>query len=292
MKNVKNLNSVSNEKPTSFLSLNCDRVFKTVLLNGEDYTFLNRLLSDILNEDVKVKESKYTELPITNVEVRVNLLDVLVNTENSGVINIEANNKFDKLVQERNLFYYMNLFSQRMKRGKKRDENIRQVNLNFNTKLEKERKEVMITEVKSGEIYNEEFKSINVNVALSKKIWYDEIVKGHKEALKHIELVLLGCKTKEELIEISKYGDDVVKEVADKVIRLNEDLEFTLLMSPEEESKVLSERSLYYAKQEGMEEEKNAIAKELLKKGLTVMDIMDVTKLSKKEVLQIQKSMA
>ena len=42
-------------------------------------------------------------------------------------------------------------------------------------------------------------------------------------------------------------------ELIKKVIRLNEDLEFTLLMSPEEESKVLSERSLYYAKQEGME---------------------------------------
>ena len=293
---IKNKSSGLTKKHNSFLALNCDRVFKTVLLDNDDYTFLNRLLSDILNEDVKVKDVKYTETPITNVKVRVKLLDVLVSTENSGYINIEANNTFNKVVQERNLFYYMNLFSQRLKRGKIKDENIRQINLNFKTSLKKEMKEeVMITEVKSKNIYNEEFKSINVNIALCKKLWYDEIVKGHSRALKHIELVLLGCKSKKELKEISEKGDEVVKGVAKRIMKLNNDVEFTLLMTPEEESEVLSERSLYYAEQEGLKkgkaEEKNTIAKALIKEQMPIEKIANIINLSPSEVSKIQETM-
>ena len=279
-----------------FYGLNRDKVFRSVLLNpvkGYNYLFLNRLLSDILEEEIEIIDIKSNDLPISNVKVKYNVVDILCMTKSKELLNIELNSNFGKAVQERNLIYYMNIFTQRYKHNGIKDENIRQINLNFEETLRSEKEEIMITEVRSERVYNEEFKIINVDVEKYKKIWYDKRETG---PIEHIEIILLACKTKEELEEISKKGDEVIMEVAKEVIRLNDEVEFTALMSPEEDAKLLSDKSLYYAKQDGIEQgEKNKaidVAKSLIQKGLSIIDIMDVTKLSEKEVLKIKESIA
>ena len=112
-----------------FYSLKIDRVFKTILLDNNNYEFLNRVLSDILEVEVKIKNLEYVELPVINTKVKVKILDVLVEIETGEYVNIEVNINFNKVIKERNLIYYMTEFTQRYKRGGEVSEKVMQINL-------------------------------------------------------------------------------------------------------------------------------------------------------------------
>ena len=278
-----------------FYPLKYDRVFKTILLDNHDYKFLAIALSDILEKEVKIESLEYVELPVINTQVKVQILDVLVKTNNKEYINVEVNINFDKVIKERNLVYYMTEYCQRYKRGGEVREKVIQVNLNFNKRSSSELKEeIRIYNTTKKEIYYEDFHIINVNIPKYKEKWYDKVIKGDKE---HISLVALGIEDKVELKEIqNKCGDKVIKEVCEKVFELNADGTRRRLISVEEEQEMLIKKKLWNANNEGMEkgikkglkegkkEGQEEIAYKMLKDNMSFEDILKYTSLTKEEI--------
>ena len=272
-----------------FYTLKIDRVFKATLLdNKNNYRFLNKLLEDILKEKIKIVGLEVSELPIFNVKGKVQVLDILANTQNNGLINIEVNINFDETIKERNLAYYTTAFSQRFIRGGKISEKVMQINLNFEDNSENELEEIVLFNKTKKEIYYEDFKIINVNLAKYKEKWYDEVIKGNKE---NIYIVTLTA-TKEELEKIrDNCNDKVVKETIDKVFELNEDGTITRLVSYEDEQKWLIKRGKELAKKEGIKETQIKAAKKLLSKGMDIKEISEILNLKEEEIIKIQEEL-
>ena len=73
-----------------FYHLKYDRVFKKVVdVNPE---VLEKVLTDILEEEVKIISFVPTELPVKNVKSKVNTLDILVSTKDNKLINVDYMN--------------------------------------------------------------------------------------------------------------------------------------------------------------------------------------------------------
>ena len=295
-----------------FFGLMYDRIFKAVALNEEkNYTFLNALLTDIVDNEVVVIEANSYEVKVENILEKIKILDLLVRTKNNELINIELNNSFSKEVLERNLIYYFDIIG----RGFKHFNNIEeqhiakrmQINLNFN-KVGKHFKEyIKIYNVTEQEVYYDQFEIINVNVLKYKKMCYDKIIKGNKE---HISLVSL-VSNKEELEELGM-KDSIIREVGNKVFEMNNDEEIRDQMERELEAKIVYQNGLKYAKQDGIkvgydsgikegydngvkdgfEDAKISIVKKMLQKGnLPTKEIAELTNLEEDKVLEIQKEM-
>ena len=146
------------EKP--FLTLASDRIFKAIILDGEDYKVLENILSDILEEDIEVINVLNSELIPLNKGIKV-----------QTVVNVEVNSKFDKTIIRRNLFYYTSIYSQMNKRDKiKNIKKVIQVNLNYNNYGRELKEEIVLMNKKSGKIYDDSFKIINVNALEVQKV--------------------------------------------------------------------------------------------------------------------------
>ena len=292
-----------NTEEKEFFDLSCDRVFKAVILDSKDYRFLTLLLRDIMEDDtLEIKSVTVYEIPVTSVEEKVKIVDIVAELKNNKVINVELNTSFGKAVKERNIFYYYGLLNRNIKRGKegkkpKYDEII-QINLNLISEDKYDKEEIRIYNLAREEVYYENFKIININVVYYKKLWYDKIIKeGIKE---HIYVVALASK-KEELKALSKL-DRLVKEVADKVFELNDDDNERMKIEQERDARLIYENSMKYSKEEGIEEgkelgkqegESNAkltIAKKLIDTNADKKYILDITGISEKEYEKIKQS--
>ncbi len=292
-----------NTEEKEFFDLSCDRVFKAVILDSKDYRFLTLLLRDIMEDDtLEIKSVTVYEIPVTSVEEKVKIVDIIAKLKNNKVINVELNTSFGKAVKERNIFYYYGLLNRNIKRGKegkkpKYDEII-QINLNLISEDKYDKEEIRIYNLAREEVYYENFKIININVVYYKKLWYDKIIKeGIKE---HIYVVALASK-KEELKALSKL-DRLVKEVADKVFELNDDDNERMKIEQERDARLIYENSMKYSKEEGIEEgkelgkqegESNAkltIAKKLIDTNADKKYILDITGISEKEYEKIKQS--
>ncbi len=277
-------------KKVDFYHLKYDRVFKKVVdVNPE---VLEKVLTDILEEEVKIISFVPTELPIKNVKSKVNTLDILVKTKDNQILNIELNTNFDKVTKERNLVYYTTLYSQKKLRGEYIEDideklEVLHIDINFNESKKEEEKKVFYVQNEKGIKYSESFKIITVNIAKYKHMWYDKNIKGDKT---HIYLVMLDAN-KEELRKLAKV-DKLVKGVDEEVEKLNSDEVFIKEISREEEMKIREQMRVKMAKKEGIEEGKtnkaNAIAKNMLESGEREEKILKYTGLSKEELEKLK----
>ena len=277
-------------KKVDFYHLKYDRVFKKVVdVNPE---VLEKVLTDILEEEVKIISFVPTELPVKNVKSKVNTLDILVKTKDNQILNIELNTNFDKVTKERNLVYYTTLYSQKKLRGEYIEDideelEVLHIDINFNESKKEEEKKVYYVQNEKGERYSNSFKIITVNIAKYKHMWYDKNIKGDKT---HIYLVMLDAN-KEELRKLAKV-DKLVKGVDEEVEKLNSDEVFIKEISREEEMKIREQMRVKMAKKEGIEEGKtnkaNAIAKNMLESGEREEKILKYTGLSKEELEKLK----
>ena len=285
-----------NIETKKFFGLMYDRIFKAVALNREkDYTFLNMLLTDILEEEIVVMEANAYEVKVDSAIEKVKILDILALTKDNDLINIELNNSFDKAVLERNLIYYLSLITKDFKHYKEKiKQKIKrkmQINLNFQKMGNHFKEYIKIYNVTEQEVYYDQFEIINVNVLKYKKMCYDKIIKGNKE---HISLVSL-VSNKEELEELGM-KDSIIREVGNKVFELNDDEKVRDQMEREMDAKIVYQNGLKYAREDGYddgyEEAKISMVKNLLQIGsLSIKEIAEVANLEEDKVLEIQEKL-
>ena len=277
-----------------FYDLKYDLVFKSIIVDDNDYTIMNNILSDILEKEVKVKRYLNSELKIKNKKIKGTRLDIIAETTEGVLINIELNINYDKNIKERNLNYYATLYTEGLEKGNEYIEikEIIQINLNFNEGKNETLKEEYLLRNKEGKILVKNFRIINVNIAGYKEKWYYKNIKGDK---RHIYLTMLGSN-KEEIKELAK-KDKKVKEVEEKMLKFNEDGTITNLMTPEEEDALMERIIRRNAYEDGVKKGMKMASKDTIKntaismieRNYPLKDISEITKLSIKELKKLQK---
>ncbi len=264
-------------------------MFKSIIGDEDNFKIMNAILSDVLNKEVKVKRYLNVERKVNNKKEKGKTLDIVLETLDNDIIDIELNNKFDKSIKIRNLIYFSALYSETKKKGEKYQKirNVYQINLNFKQNSNLEKEEYILKEINNNKKYLDNFKIINVNIAKYKSNWYNKNINKDKN---HIYLTLLGCH-KEEIDELSKV-DELIKEVRDRMYQYNEDGTLTFTLSEEEEIELLN--SIYYVngledgEKKGKKQGIMSIVKNMLKLGMNEEDIAKISKLSLKEIEKIK----
>ncbi len=280
-------------KSKKFYDLKYDAVFKRAIIDDNDHTIMNNILSDILEREVKVKRYLNSELQIKNKKIKGKRLDIIAETTEGILINIELNINYDKNIKERNLNYYSTLYTETIEKGDKyiKVKEIIQINLNFNEGNNKPLKEEYLLRNKEGKVLVENFKIINVNIAGYKDKWYDKNIRGDK---RHIYLTMLGSN-REEIKALAK-KDRKVREVEEKMLRFNEDGTITNLMTPKEENALMERIIKKNAYQDGLKKGMKAGTKDtirntaisMIEKNYPLEDISEITKLSIKELEKLK----
>ena len=290
------ISEITEKDNEAFLTAKIDRLFKTVFVNSEDTRFMNAILSEALEEPVEVVQFYPNDLPVRDKNEKVKVIDVLLKAKNNRMILVEVNTNFSLSVRVRNLCFFTSFFSQNVKRPNRYDTDTEFVHIDFymggkNGKL----KTTYQLMNESGDTYVSNFKIVAINLESIKKKWYDKNISGDKD---NIHLVMLTAN-EAELNELSKQ-DELVKEFEDRMYILNHDGTFTRTISEEEDQRLL----LNTIKEEGYKEgrlegeiagekkgetERNiAIAKNMLNKNYAIPEIIDLTGLTEKEIIELK----
>ena len=97
------------------------------------------------------------------------------------------------------------------------------------------------------------------------------------------ELALMILDSKKELKEVSE-GDVVMDKVNEKICKLSDDEILQGIYVKEEMDSWMKKVDLKYAKEEGKKEANMEIARKLLKMGMEIKDIIDITGITKEQI--------
>ena len=261
-----------------FYTCKYDKAFKEIMMKEENFNILKKVLESIL--EVKIEEIKLQplNLPTGNIHIKGKEVDLLVITE-QGKIEVEVNTYYNDYVRVRNFSYITSIYNNQVTVGEKYNEetNIIQINLNYGIK-DTEYKRIYKVRDEEGKEYIKNFYIYEINMEKLKKIWYD---KNELEIEKNKYLLMLDMEIK-DIKKLPK--DTVVKEYMEKIEKLNNDPMFINWITKENDEQMIKNTQLYRATQEGIKQEKNEIAKNLLEQNVDISIIMSATGLPKEEI--------
>ena len=97
-----------------FYKLKNDIMFKTIFANPQKPYLLERLIKEVIKEDVKIISIKPTELPKNKIKIRNKVLDVIA-ISNGITYNIEVNNENSTYLKRRNASYIFKMYADSIK---------------------------------------------------------------------------------------------------------------------------------------------------------------------------------
>lgn len=161
-----------------FYNLKYDRVFKSILANPDNPKVLE--LSDILDSDVHIMKFMTNERPVKNKLHKVNILDVLIYTDDDTLINVEINTNYSESIKLRNLSYYASIYEESIKDITNSKIKTIQININHNDKSKRPKKIFHIWEDNLREKYTDYFCIIDINIDRYKELYMIKISKEIK----------------------------------------------------------------------------------------------------------------
>ena len=269
-----------------FYTCKNDRAFKEVFLNSNNSDLLKALLEFILKIEIDKLEIKKTELLSGNVNIKDKRVDAIVHTGNKK-IEIEINSQNKDYLHTRSTAYICNIYQSNASVGETYNENTDIIQVNLTWGLGRNNDEMKIYKImnEKGELYVKNFIIYEINMDYYDKIWYS---KNEDEIKKNQYMIMLDLD-KKELKNMPK--DKIVDKYITNVTIVNDDPEFQKYMSEEEDKKKIQNSLLSEAKEEGISkgisQEKVSIAKNMLKKNMSIEDISDITGLSIEEIKKI-----
>ena len=283
-----------------FYTCRNDRAFKEVFLNPNNSDLLKALLEFILKIKIDKLEIKKTELLSGNVNVKDKRVDAIVHTGNKK-IEIEINSQNKDYLHTRSTAYICNIYQSNASVGDTYNEDTDIIQVNLTWGLGRNNEEMKIYKImnEKGELYVKNFIIYEINMDYYDKIWYS---KNEEEIKKNQYMIMLDLD-KKELKNMPK--DKIVDKYITNVTIVNDDPEFQKYMSEEEDKKKIQNSLLSEAKEEGISqgytsgindgiskgENKKSIeiAKNMLKKNMSIEDISDITGLSIEEINKLTK---
>ena len=284
----------------TFYTCRNDRAFKEVFLNPDNSDLLKALLEFILKIKIDKLEIKKTELLSGNVNVKDKRVDAIVHTGNKK-IEIEINSQNKDYLHTRSTAYICNIYQSNASVGDTYNEDTDIIQVNLTWGLGRNNDEMKIYKImnEKGELYVKNFIIYEINMDYYDKIWYS---KNEDEIKKNQYMIMLDLD-KKELKSMPK--DKIVDKYITNVTIVNDDPEFQKYMSEEEDKRKIQNSLLSEAKEEGISqgytsgindgiskgENKKSIeiAKNMLKKNMSIEDISDITGLSIEEINKLTK---
>ena len=284
----------------TFYTCKNDRAFKEVFLNPNNGDLLKALLEFILKIKIDELEIKKTELLSGNVNIKDKRVDAIVHTGNKK-IEIEINSQNKDYLHTRSTAYICNIYQSNASVGDTYNENTDIIQVNLTWGLGRNNDEMKIYKImnEKGELYVKNFIIYEINMDYYDKIWYS---KNEEEIKKNQYMIMLDLD-KKELKNMPK--DKIVDKYITNVTIVNDDPEFQKYMSEEEDKRKIQNSLLSEAKEEGISqgytsgindgiskgENKKSIeiAKNMLKKNMSIEDISDITGLSIEEINKLTK---
>ena len=283
-----------------FYTCRNDRAFKEVFLNPNNSDLLKALLEFILKIKIDKLEVKKTELLSGNVNVKDKRVDAIVHTGNKK-IEIEINSQNKDYLHTRSTAYICNIYQSNASVGDTYNEDTDIIQVNLTWGLGRNNDEMKIYKImnEKGELYVKNFIIYEINMDYYDKIWYS---KNEEEIKKNQYMIMLDLD-KKELKNMPK--DKIVDKYITNVTIVNDDPEFQKYMSEEEDKRKIQNSLLSEAIEEGISkgytsgindgiskgENKKSIeiAKNMLKKNMSIEDISDITGLSIEEINKLTK---
>ena len=297
MQSIATIKKMKNKRrQNQFLAFNYDRVFKSIFCSEEarrknDFHLLERLISDVIKEKVKVIKIMSPELAVTSTRERTKRLDLLIESHGK-VVHMELNTSWNLENKIRNNCFFFSFYSQNTKVGENFDTNTTFIHISLNYGMGKNDTLIIDTNNLSSEYKKilPNIRMLHVNLDNYKRIWYDNVA---KEDMKGSLLTLISLKNKEDIKRYAKSVDDQdVKECANKLMILNENtIKSFWNLTPEQENRmmrktrenIIRERS----EAQGVNKEKLAVARKLAKMNLGIDVIRNATGLSREKIEKI-----
>ena len=281
-----------------FYTCKSDRAFKEVFLKKNDSEPLQALLELILEIKIDYLEIKKTELLSGNVNIKDKRVDAVVYAGNKK-IDIEINSQDKDYVKPRNTAYICNMYQSHTLVGELYDEktDIVLVNLTWGLGSKESKKTKYMIMSEDGKQYVKNFIIYEINMDYFDKLWYS---KNEEEIKKNMYLIMLNLDKKELEAMPKDKRDQIVDKYITNVTIVNDNPEFQKYMSEEEDKRKIQNSLISEAKNEGYTsgvndgisqgifEEKVNIAKNMLKKNVSMEDISDITGLSIEEIKNIK----
>ena len=259
-----------------------DTMFHVMLNNSSRKQYSAYLIALVLNLDY---EKVYDSLIFVNNKLdREKYKDSSKTVDfvcrlNGKIIGIELNNNSSKASLERNISYAADLYKSKMVSGKEYDyETVIQININnFTFEGNSKIMEEYSLRNEEGEKLTEKLKFIHIYLPNIRKKCYN------KEKLNVLERLLLAFNEEENLSDITK-GDRIMEEYVKDAKEASIKDEVIGLYDKELHLEKLRLSELSEAREQGIEQEKIEIAKNMLNDGLDISVISKYTSLSKEEI--------
>ena len=279
-------------KPKKSYTCKNDSAFKEIFGNSKNKKLLIWLLERILQ--VRIDELTYLNVESNNNDLvtKRKRLDILVET-NVGRINIEMNATNKEYLHPRNFCYLSNIYNKNTSISEDYNEDTLTIQINFTYGIKDDNKILRIYKVQDDEqkCYIKNFEIYEYNMDIIMNFWYSLDI---EKVTEYSHLIMLDLE-KNSLKELVKY-DGKVDEYMEKITKLNTDANFWEVFTPEEDERYIrntikresEKKGEKIGTLKGKKIEKIAIAKNMLAKNLDLNLIMDVTNLSKNEIMKLQ----
>ena len=273
-----------------FFYLASDTVFKYLFKNPNTRGFFEKLIKYYTGLDISDFKFIDNELNSGNIYVDYKLDSILTNSDESIILNIEMNRKYEDYTDVRNRRYLHTIAGTSKDSKKYSDEKI-VIQLNFNCYLSRDDENIctntyMLKDT-DNDLVIEDFKIHNIFIPKEIEVCYNSDIKN--------KLKLFLCNSYLEMRDIAK-EDKELKTIVDEIERLNKDKYFGALYNIEEEQKRLeaSAESSGYKRgiqeghdigiQEGSASTREKIAKSLLEENIAINIISKTTGLTENEI--------
>ncbi len=208
-----------------------DRVFKNIIMTKGGHMMLKKIISIVLNREVKEIKLLNKDLKSKNRFVRGKTVDVLVEDENEKVF-IEINNAMNDYIRIRNFGYLCSAYGNDVMRGEKYNvyKNYVQINLSRKSLTGNLRSDYRLIDECTNKSFVDNMLIIEYDMERIENICYNSDIKS-LEDLRYFGALIVS---KDKLVEISK-GDEILSEFNKELKQLNSDDEFTEWISVEED---------------------------------------------------------
>ncbi len=279
------------------LPLTSDIVFKRVFSREGNEDILKSLLEAILEIPIQDVVVKNPELPRNLYDSKAGILDVKVEIDKDCLCDIEMQVKDLGDIDKRSAYYMSRILSD----GLKKSEDYIQVKntivinlLNFEFYKRNSYRSVAhmkFERTKENEFIDMGYQREDELATQDLEMHFIEIpkfVKKNPEANTRLEQWLWLIAGREEKLEMAKKENKEIKKAMDMIDEMSMDeKEWELYMS--RKIAIMDYNSgMRHAEEKGIKEGKLQTAKELLKLGMSIEEIVKVTKLEKQEIEKLK----
>ena len=271
-------------KTKKFYKASNNNMFKMLFCKRKNDHLLKELISFCLKYGINKNINNFVMLSPEHTKNIYNekgkTLDVLIESDDE-IINVEMNASYYKGLNERNAAYIFSKYAEDTKVAEnyKKMKVFVQINLTVGKKDDEVCRVYQLKDQFNKDKYIENLFILEYNIDKALELW-----KNGDTRFSHIAFL----EANEEELDKMAMEDSFMSEIRGEIVRLNKDQRFSVFLTEEEEERKYKNTIVDNAREEGRTEgEKQKalkIAKELLKDGMSVQKIADITKLKIKQI--------